>query len=175
MDHSEVALQRLALRLKVDAEEIGNRLESAVKKLLAGNMDEDGIREWLFRDFREGGPIFGGMRNALVGSVSGGIGMLQQAGVRDQYPDAKEWTWVDVRDERECEDCEDRHGETKTWEEWEAIGLPGVGATRCGYRCRCELVPAEVAKADPDLGNPVVVKTVAEYRADYAARQAAGN
>lgn len=174
MDHSELALQRLALRLRVDAEEIGNRLESAVKKLLAGNMDERGIRDWLFRDYAEGGPIFGGMRNSIVNSVSGGIGMLQQGGLRDEYPDAQLWTWIDVQDDRECEDCQNRHGETKTWAEWEALGLPGVGATRCQYRCRCELVPEEVAAADPDLGRPIVVKTVAEYRMEYEASHQGG-
>jgi hypothetical protein len=168
--HSEIALQRLMLRVRVDAEEIGNRLASAVKKLIAGNMNEEGIRDWLLRDYEEGGPIFGSIRNSLVLSVNGGIGMLQQGGLRDEFPDAPAWTWISVRDDRTCEDCDARHGETKSWEEWEAAGLPGVGATRCGYRCRCELIPESEVGKDPDLLKPIVVKTVDEYREEYRKR-----
>lgn len=168
---AEMALQRLLLRLRVDAEEMGNRLGSAVKKLAAGSMTREGIEDWLARDWTEGGPIFGGLRNAVVNSVSGGVSMLQQAGFREQFPDAVDWTWISIEDDRRCDDCAGRHGQTKTWAEWEAAGLPGVGATRCGYRCRCELVPKEEVGKDPDLLQPIVVKTVAEYREEYARRQ----
>lgn len=169
---SERILQRLILKIRADAEDLGQRMASELQKLMAAGMDEKGILAFLRKDIAEGGPLFGVIRNTMSANLAGGVGEIQQEAVREQFPDAEEWTWIDVQDDRECEDCLGRHGLTKSYAEWEAIGLPGVGATRCRYRCRCELVPREEVGKDPDLVKPVVVKTVAEYREEYARRMA---
>lgn len=44
---------------------------------------------------------------------------------------------------RPCPDCVDRSSwGTRTYNEWEAVGLPKYGATICGQRCQCVLVRA---------------------------------
>lgn len=42
-----------------------------------------------------------------------------------------------------CEKCQERHGQCKTWEEWEKEGLPGSEKV-CSENCRCSLIPEEI-------------------------------
>lgn len=50
-------------------------------------------------------------------------------------------TWVTLADGRVCPSCGARHGKTKTWKQWRAMGLPGSAALICRQECRCDLVP----------------------------------
>lgn len=50
----------------------------------------------------------------------------------------------ELRNINNCEGCVARaSGEPRTLEEWETVGLPQAGATECGKRCGCELVPVK--------------------------------
>lgn len=55
------------------------------------------------------------------------------------------FTWHAVG-QNTCKGCLDRMGQTKTFDEWQRIGLPGAGTTPCRYNCRCTLLPVETAK-----------------------------
>lgn len=61
-----------------------------------------------------------------------------------------DFMWVAIEDANTCESCDERHGESKSMEEWQVEGLPRSPALICGAECRCELllVPAEEG-ADP--------------------------
>lgn len=55
----------------------------------------------------------------------------------------QELMWITHTDDSLCENCEDRGGEIKTFEEWSAEGLPGASVCLGGDQCRCELVPVD--------------------------------
>tara|TARA_R100000388_G_C7129822_1_gene104886 strand:+ start:180 stop:407 length:228 start_codon:yes stop_codon:yes gene_type:complete len=52
-----------------------------------------------------------------------------------------DYRWVVARGVKHCEDCEDRSGEVRPFEEWVALGLPASGWSRCNFRCYCTLDP----------------------------------
>ena len=52
--------------------------------------------------------------------------------------------WVSVGSPRICVDCQDRIGEVRTWNEWEALGLPASGFSVCKEFCYCQLVEESV-------------------------------
>lgn len=68
--------------------------------------------------------------------------------------------WVTVGDTKVCPDCVDRN----TWpavtlEEWEGLGLPGLGFTVCGGHCRCILMPVELMNIFATLrGTGVILR-----------------
>lgn len=47
--------------------------------------------------------------------------------------------WVSVLDDDVCNSCNWRHGERKTMDEWDEVGLPGSDELVCDGQCRCEL------------------------------------
>jgi hypothetical protein len=49
-----------------------------------------------------------------------------------------EWQWEEGANH--CEDCKERNGKRKTFQQWENEGLPGSGVTKCGYNCLCDLI-----------------------------------
>jgi hypothetical protein len=71
--------------------------------------------------------------------------------------DEQLWEWVSVKDEHVCPDCRERDGQVKTVEEWEALGIPKSGATRCGQDCTCMILPAGWTDETLELRNPVIL------------------
>jgi hypothetical protein len=47
------------------------------------------------------------------------------------------WVWTPGADH--CDGCRERNGQIKTFDEWEAEGLPGSGNTQCYDNCLCDL------------------------------------
>ncbi len=72
--------------------------------------------------------------------------------------------WVTIGDQSVCDDCQDRDGRQQTMAEWEAEGLPRDGATICGDRCRCSLIPTSYLDADEQIPSEWENKTVGEIR-----------
>lgn len=56
--------------------------------------------------------------------------------------DRKFYMWVSVGS-GVCDSCHSLHGQVFALDQWESIGVPGSGATLCGDRCRCTLVPVQ--------------------------------
>jgi len=52
------------------------------------------------------------------------------------------WKWVTFH-VNSCPDCIERHGQIKSYAEWEAEGLPRTGMTVCRSHCHCVLVPTD--------------------------------
>jgi len=48
-----------------------------------------------------------------------------------------EWVWTPGA--AHCEGCRERNGQIKTFDEWDALGLPGSGSTDCQDNCLCDL------------------------------------
>ncbi len=69
--------------------------------------------------------------------------------------------WQAVMDKATCDDCEARHGDVQTHEEWVADGEPGSRNLQCNGQCRCILVP-DVACSGPYEPGDVKVTITAE-------------
>jgi len=159
--------ERLIITMKAQAQALEARLTSSVTQMAAAGMKESAILETLTRDLSEGGRLFSGIRSAFGATLSAGLEDISQQGLREflgkDEADQK-WEWVTTSG-NPCKDCEPRHGEIKTWQEWEDEGLPRSGFSVCDMNCKCVLVPAEDVPAD--FGGPVIVPTLAELRKDY--------
>lgn len=51
------------------------------------------------------------------------------------------WSALNLPKYPSCPDCLERHGQSKTMREWEKLGLPRSGKTRCKKECKCGIVP----------------------------------
>lgn len=51
-----------------------------------------------------------------------------------------QFTWV-AQGAGSCPSCEDRHGDTQSYSDWEDDGLPGSAALICADECNCSLLP----------------------------------
>jgi len=143
--------QRLIMQLGLKGQSLGGNIKHEIQQMAAAGMDKAGILDALKREMSIGGRFFGMLSRGFEGAAGGAVNYVSQDAAHEAWQGADAWTWISVADENRCEDCADLHGQTKTWAEWEAAGLPGAGATRCGWRCRCELVP----EAADDIGGPI--------------------
>ena len=69
----------------------------------------------------------------------------------EPFEDNEKMMWIAVPGHEICDDCLDRAGQIKTIAEWEQLGLPGDGKTKCGADCYCILEPEEDAKLSPSI------------------------
>jgi len=119
-------------------------LDQIIFRMRASGMQDEFIKETLLKDLREGGQIFGDFRAALKSQVRLGIEDSARGQLKEEFKDIENWDWLGIADGKICPDCLQRHNsESKTYQEWQAIGLPGTGATVCQVDCRCTLVPAK--------------------------------
>ena len=122
--------------------------EQLVRQLRSSGMGEAEIRQIILQDLIDANPVyFGAYKNALKDRISGAAGQAYQEGVAEKF-EGQELRWVAVGDENSCIDCTERAGQTGTMEFFRLIGLPKSGFSRCGQRCRCELVPSGTQIAD---------------------------
>ena len=106
------------------------------------------IRADLLTDLEEGGRIFGEFKNALRPTFMGSLGRFRDIGELTELGLEGKWRWVAVLINT-CPDCLERHNQIKTWNEWEAEGLPRTNATVCEQHCHCILVSAEATEIAP--------------------------
>ncbi len=86
--------------------------------------------------------IFGQLRNEIKSQVVFAINQSAKLGQYKNYDmDKMLFTWVTVGGHKVCPDCDARSGQTKTWAEWEAEGIPGSGWSVCKGYCYCVLDP----------------------------------
>ncbi len=145
--------ERITLKLTSEADGWSGRIKQRMKSWAAAGLSEAEIKRRIKAACSPGGEIYesiiSGFRNVTGEAVD--FVTIEESHRRWTGPDR--WIWITIDDLDRCEDCEERDGEVRTWAEWEAMGLPGMGATRCGWRCRCTLEPAEVAE-DATLAAP---------------------
>jgi len=95
------------------------------------------IKDELLKDLAEGGPIFKDFRKEYKATFPNSIKRFNDS----EYPTKYIWTSVHSPKHPSCADCLERDGQLKTWEEWQEIGLPRTGKTRCKKDCKCVLLP----------------------------------
>ena len=142
-------LQWIALGLGYDISVFAARVEREIAVLRAAGATESGIIGAIRRDYETNGRIFGELRNSIKRGVVLGIMQSSRLGQSSIYGDSiTTFKWVTSQGNKVCEDCQRRAGTVATWEEWEAIGMPGTGWSRCGGYCYCMLVPEGVKIQD---------------------------
>ena len=123
-------------------------LESLIETMRATGASDSIIREVLLEDLQNGGRIFGQFRNQFKAMGEVGIGRMAQAGIYSIVGESEILKWQAVG-KNICPDCEDRHGQEGTAEEFSLIGEPQSGFSICGMHCKCTLVRTGKWQSDP--------------------------
>ena len=138
----ETMIMGIVDQLSFDVEIFNTNIEKAVAGMVANGMTDDAIKAVIATDMKEGGRIFGQLRNEIKSQVVFGINQSAKIGQYANYDlDKMLFTWVVVGGHKVCPDCDSRAGQIKTFAEWEAEGLPGSGWSVCKGYCYCVLDP----------------------------------
>ncbi len=120
------------------------RLEREIALLRNAGISESAIVDILGNDFATNGRIFGEFRNTVKRGVVSSVMQASRIGQDRVYGDSVNMRWVSVGTPKICVDCSSRIGEIRSWNEWEALGLPASGFSVCKEFCYCQLVPESV-------------------------------
>ena len=120
------------------------KLEREIALLRNAGVTEAAIVNILGNDLATNGRIFGEFRNTIKRGIVSATMHASRIGQDRIYGDSVEMQWVSVGSPRICVDCEPRIGEIRTWDEWEAIGLPASGFSVCKEFCYCQLIPSDI-------------------------------
>jgi len=129
--------QYILLRSQAGADE-----DMILEEILAATEDQ---QTQIFGSFKA--DIKQAMTGAVNIAATNGVVAEILSGQTKQQFEEDLWRWqsngVNV-----CPDCQERHGELDTMENWVVRGLPSQFGSRCGVNCQCMLVPEDV-KLDP--------------------------
>lgn len=135
---------RLKSRILADAEGWTSRLLGQLATYREAGLTDDVIRDRLKADIdtnRGGlGSLPVGAREAIKSTQS----RVYTGAAYARYQPDELLVWHAVGSNT-CPDCLGRSGTIGTLEGWTARGLPRRGATVCGSRCRCVLMPLDRA------------------------------
>ena len=129
-------------------------IKTLINQMRQSGATDDVIREVLQRDLQSGGRIFGGLRSQF--RATGDFAVSQMSNIGSAYEMSSqgltEFQWQTAGN-KICDDCKGRSGDTKSWEEWETVGLPATGWSVCGSHCKCTLVPTGTAISPIRVSN----------------------
>ena len=120
------------------------RLEREVALLRNAGVAAAAILDILGNDLATNGRIFGELRNTIKRGIISSIMQASRVGADRVYGDSVMMRWVSVGTPKICVDCTPRIGQVRSWDEWEALGLPASGFSVCKEFCYCQLVPVDV-------------------------------
>ncbi len=125
-------------------------LANLIRTMRMSGATDMAIRAVLLTDLTSGGRIFGAFKNQFKATADYGVGKMAQLGSVYELDSQglKVFKWQSAG-KNICPDCQDRHGQEYSWEEWELIGLPKSGFSVCGAYCNCDLVPTGQWQKDP--------------------------
>ena len=132
------------LGLSFGIEVFTTRIEREITVLRNAGISERAIVDILRNDLATHGRIFGEFRNTIKRGIVSATMQASRLGQDRVYGDRMMFRWVSVGTPKICADCEARIGQVKSWEEWEALGLPASGFSVCKEFCYCQLVPEEI-------------------------------
>ena len=120
------------------------RLEREITLLRNAGVSEGAILNILGADLATNGRIFGEFRNTIKRGIISAVMHASRLGQDRIYGDSVNMQWVSVGTPKICPDCEERIGDVKTWNEWEAEGLPATGFSVCKEYCYCQIIPDSI-------------------------------
>jgi hypothetical protein len=121
------------------------RIEREIALLRNAGVSQREIVNILRNDLATNGRIFGEFRNTIKRGIVSATMHASRLGQDRVYGDSVEMQWVSVGTPRICVDCENRIGQVRTWDEWEAVGLPASGFSVCKEFCYCQLIPSSIS------------------------------
>jgi hypothetical protein len=142
----EITSMEISLTAKANRTAI--TLEEYISLRLTQGSNAETIEKDLLDDLENGGRIFGEFRNAIRTTSNGIINRSRDVGVYSEFGLDSKYRWVAVLINT-CPDCLERHGQIKTWDEWEIEGLPRTGQTVCKENCKCVLLMASTTEIAP--------------------------
>lgn len=165
---SKKILAAVLLTFHTDAEpEIEARIRSAHDRLvetLDEGVSESAVEASLKSELGKS-ALFAGLLATLSGTASGFISEVERQVGISSYEAAGAtvplFRWDTVGDNISCEDalensCDQRDGMEKSFEDWQALGLPGAPNLLCSLfsksgfsQCRCVLGDAAVPRPEP--------------------------
>ena len=119
-------------------------IESEIAIIRNAGVSEGAIVNILRNDLATNGRIFGEFRNTIKRGIISAVMHASRLGQDRIYGDSVNMQWVSVGTPKICPDCEFRIGEVRSWDEWEAIGLPASGFSVCKEFCYCQLIPSSI-------------------------------
>jgi hypothetical protein len=148
--NSGIDANNLFISLEASSSRTAVTLEELIARALQTGISKDALREYLLKDLNEGGRIFGEFLNAIKATTDSSIRDFSDSGqwAEDDSYEVKKWMWIAVLINT-CPDCLERHGQIKTMEEWESVGIPRAGFTVCRKHCQCDLADADIAILKP--------------------------
>lgn len=141
-------LDAMSIFLTTKALRTGLTIDEFVHARLISGATIEEIRKQLLDDLNNNGRIFSEFRRAVKATASGSINRVRDAGYFSEFDVITNYRWSAVL-VKTCPDCLERHGQVKSWAEWEAEGLPRTGATVCRENCHCVLVPEKFSELQP--------------------------
>ncbi len=124
------------------------RIEREIAVLRNAGVSQSAILDILGNDLATNGRVFGEFRNTIKRGIVSATMQASRIGQDRVYGDSVKMRWVSVGTPKICRDCEARIGAVRSWEEWEALGLPASGFSVCKEYCYCQLVPEEIEIPD---------------------------
>ena len=121
------------------------RIEREIALLRNAGVSEREIVNILRNDLATNGRIFGEFRNTIKRGIVSATMHASRLGQDRIYGDSVDMQWVSVGTPRICVDCENRIGQVRTWDEWEAVGLPASGFSVCKEFCYCQIIPSSIS------------------------------
>ena len=121
------------------------KIEREIALLRNAGITEAEILNILGNDLATNGRIFGELRNTIKRGIVSATMQASRGGADRVYGDSVMMRWVSVGTPKICVDCTPRIGQVRSWDEWEALGLPASGFSVCKEFCYCQLVPEEVS------------------------------
>ena len=141
-------IETMEIFLRSKASRTAMTLEEYVESRRSQGASKESIKADLLKDLNEGGRMFGEFRNSIRATTNGISNRLRDDALFASVGVDAPYRWVAVL-VNTCSDCLDRHGQVKSWGEWEAEGLPRTGQTVCKENCHCALIPAEATDVEP--------------------------
>ena len=120
------------------------KFEREVALLRNAGISEAAIVDVLRNDLASNGRIFGEFRNTIKRGIVSATMQASRLGQDRIYRDSVDMQWVSVGTPKICVDCAERVGKVRTWEEWEANGLPASGFSVCKEFCYCQVIPSSI-------------------------------
>jgi hypothetical protein len=133
------------------------KITNLITQLETRGLSDQQVINVLLDDLNNDGQIFGGLKRQLIGDSQEFIEVAGSRLTAEEFQiqsGEESGTWVAIL-VNTCEDCLPRHGQTKTYNEWEELGMPRSGFSVCKSKCQCDVFPASVTESKEELRLPL--------------------